>query len=46
MKNDNIRSFGIKHLNNEKYKSIIIPSIKKRVFMDSDYSVLLDVNNL
>lgn len=26
------------------YKAILIPSIKKRVFYDSDYSVLLNLS--
>lgn len=35
------KSFNVKKmLNSEIYKSIRIPSIKKRVFYDSDYSIL------
>lgn len=46
MKEDGLKSFNIKMLakNTEPlpYNIITIPSVKKRVFMDSDYSVLLD----
>ena len=38
MKNDGEKSIGLRHI--EKYNMIEIPSIKKRVFMDSDYSIL------
>lgn len=42
MKYDGEKSVGIRHL--DKYRIIDVPSIKKRVFMDSDYSVLLSLN--
>lgn len=35
------KSIGIRHLND--YNIITIPSTKKRVFMDSDYSILLNL---
>ena len=38
---DGKKSVGIRDL--DKYNIIKIPSIKKRVFMDSDYSVLLNM---
>ena len=38
MKEDGEKSIGLRHIG--KYKLIEIPSTKKRVFMDSDYSVL------
>ena len=38
MINDGEKSIGIRHL--DKYRIIEIPSTKKRVFMDSDYSIL------
>lgn len=43
MKADGLKSFNIKLINNnpKDYRFIIIPSIKKRVYMDSDYSNLL-----
>jgi hypothetical protein len=41
LKEDGEKSVGLRHL--EKYRIIEIPSIKKRVFMDSDYSVLKDL---
>lgn len=36
------KSIGIRHL--DEYDIKVIPSVKKRVFMDSDYSVLLNLN--
>ena len=38
MKEDGEKSVGIRHIG--KYNIIEIPSTKKRVFMDSDYSIL------
>lgn len=40
MKEDGCKSFNIKMLDEKKYRIIEIPSVKKRVFMDSDYSVM------
>lgn len=40
MKADGLKSFHIKMLNEKMYNIIKIPSEKKRVFLDSDYSVL------
>ena len=40
--NDNKKSVGLKALN-DGYNIKIIPSVKKRVFMDSDYSILMDL---
>lgn len=36
------KSVGLRHI--DKYRMIPIPSVKKVVFMDSDYSVLLNLN--
>lgn len=41
--NDGEKSVGIRHLG--KYNIKEIPSTKKRVFMDSDYSILLDLED-
>lgn len=41
MKQDDKKSVNIKMLDTNEYDIIKIPSIKKRVFLDSDYSVLL-----
>lgn len=38
MKEDGLKSINIKDY--DKYPHVKIPSIKKRIFMDSDYSVL------
>lgn len=43
MKKDGKKSVGISTVDN--YNIIEIPSIKKRVFMDSDYSVLLSLKD-
>ena len=40
MKQDGKKSFNIKMLDEKDYKIIEIPSVKKRIFMDSDYSIL------
>jgi hypothetical protein len=42
LKKDGEKSVGMRHLGN--YRIIEIPSVKKRVFMDSDYSVLKELN--
>ena len=44
MKNDGKKSVGLKAIE-EKYNIKIIPSIKKRTYMDSDYSCLLALND-
>ena len=41
MKQDGKKSVNVLKSQNEGYNIIEIPSVKKRVFMDSDYSVLL-----
>lgn len=43
MKEDNKKSVNIKDLAEGIYRIIEIPSTKKRVFLDSDYSVLFDL---
>lgn len=45
MKNDGEKSFGIRHLNNNKYFYLNFPSKKKRVFYDTDYSLLLTLKD-
>ncbi len=37
---DGKKSFNIKMVGDENYPSLVIPSVKKRVFMDSDYSCM------
>lgn len=41
MKKDDKKSINIKMLNSDEYKLVEIPSVPKRVFLDSDYSALL-----
>ena len=43
MKQDGKKSVNIRTIDAEGYEFIDIPSAKKRVFMDSDYSVMLDL---
>lgn len=40
---DNKKSVNIKMLNEKQYNIIDLPSIKKRTFLDTDYSCLLDL---
>jgi len=37
------KSIGIKLLSNPEYRIIVIPSVKKRVFLESDYTVLMNL---
>jgi hypothetical protein len=43
LKESGEKSIGIRHL--EDYNIYTIPSVKKRVFMDSDYSLLLNLKD-
>lgn len=43
MKSDGKKSVNIKKIDEEGYDYVRIPSTQKRVFLDSDYSVLLDL---
>ena len=43
MKKDGLKSVNIKMLEEDKYRIVDVPSMKKRVFLDSDYSVLLSL---
>lgn len=44
MKEDNKKSINVKMIDEKEYDIIVIPSAKKRVFMDSNYSILVDEN--
>ena len=44
LKEDNKKSINVKMLDSEEYRIINIPSRKKRIFLDSDYSILLDLH--
>lgn len=37
------KSIGVRMLDQKEYNILTIPSIKKRVFLDSDYKCLLDI---
>jgi hypothetical protein len=43
LKRDGEKSVGLRHL--EDYNIYTIPSVKKRVFMDSDYSLLQNLKD-
>jgi hypothetical protein len=43
LKENGEKSIGVRHLDD--YNIKVIPSIKKRVFMDSDYSLLLNLKD-
>lgn len=43
MINDGKKSINIKMLKEQEYFMLDIPSVKKRVFMDSDYSVMMSL---
>jgi hypothetical protein len=45
MKANGEKSFNIKMLKDKLYNIIEIPSEKKRVFLDSDYSILADLKD-
>ncbi len=46
MKADGLKSFGIRHLGNEKYPSYQLPTLKeKQVFLDTDYSLLMQLQD-
>lgn len=40
MMNDNLKSINIKKLESQNYKYLKIPSVKKRVFLESDYTCM------
>ena len=42
---ENKKSINIKDIKADKYNFVIIPSVKKRVFMDSNYTVLENYMN-
>lgn len=43
LKEDGKKSFNIKYKGEEEYPHIIVPSVKKRTFLTSDYSFLRDI---
>lgn len=44
LKKDEKKSFNVKYIESQEYFNIPIPSIKKRTYYDSDYSILFKVN--
>lgn len=45
LKSDGKKSININTIEKDGYKIVNIPSVKKRVFLDSDYSVLLNLED-
>ena len=45
IKNDGKKSLSVNTIKSKVYNIVEIPSIKKRVFMDSDYSILLNLKD-
>jgi len=45
MKADGCKSFNVKMLEDKLYNIIEIPSVKKRVYLESDYSCLLNLSD-
>lgn len=45
MKEDGLKSVNIREIDKTDYRFFNIPSVKLRVFLDSDYSVLLDTQD-
>ena len=43
MYNDGCKSINVKSINDDRYNVIEIPAIKKRVFMDCDFSIMKSV---
>ena len=45
LKENDYKSFNVKMVNDEKLNSMfkVIPSVKRRVFLDSDYSCLTEL---
>lgn len=43
MKDDKKKSINVKMVEEKVYDIVVIPSTKKRVFLDSDYSVLMSI---
>ena len=45
LQEDGKKSFNIKMENDEKYFSLLIPGVEKRMYIDSDYSVLKNLED-
>jgi hypothetical protein len=45
MKKNGEKSFNIKMLEEKSYNIIVIPSEKKRVYLDSDYTILTELKD-
>ncbi len=45
MKKDNKKSVHINYVKNKEYGVIEIPSIKKRTYLEADYSILTKLND-
>jgi len=41
LKQENKKSFNVKMVSDDNYECLVLPSVKKRTFMDTDYSALI-----
>ena len=44
LKQDDKKSFNVKYIDTQEYFNIPIPSVKRRTYYDSDYSILFEVD--
>lgn len=45
MVNNGEKSIGLRMLKNKSYNIIEVPSVKKRVYLDSDYTILTSLKD-
>lgn len=45
MRKDGLKSFNVKYIDNSEYRFFVFPSIKKRVFLESNYSLLSELED-
>lgn len=43
MRKEGLKSFNVKYVSNSDYRFFVFPSVKKRVFLESNYSLLADL---
>lgn len=42
MRQDGWKSIGLKTISDKKYRLLVLPAIKKRIFMEADYTQLIN----
>ena len=45
LEEDGKKSFNVKYVESGEYESYTLPSVKKRIYMETDYSFLVDLSN-